>query len=97
MTAAAESVMLTATRKIPIGTMGGLKARGHPVGASGVYQIVECVEQLRGEAGANQVPDAHVAMAQSLGGVAAAGELYRAILNGIEAHIRYRMTERMMG
>jgi acetyl-CoA C-acetyltransferase len=51
--------------------MGGLKARGHPVGASGVYQIVECMEQLRGEAGANQVPDARVAMAQSLGGVAA--------------------------
>jgi acetyl-CoA C-acetyltransferase len=57
--------------RIPISTMGGLKARGHPVGASGVYQIVECVEQLRGEAGANQVPDARVAMAQSLGGVAA--------------------------
>ncbi len=56
---------------IPISTMGGLKARGHPVGASGVYQIVECVEQLRGEVGANQAPNAHVAMAQSLGGVAA--------------------------
>lgn len=57
--------------KIPISTMGGLKARGHPVGASGVYQMVECVEQLRGEAGKNQVPGARVAMAQSLGGVAA--------------------------
>lgn len=58
--------------RIPISTMGGLKARGHPVGASGVYQIVECVEQLRSEAGANQVTDAHVAMAQSLGGAGAA-------------------------
>jgi acetyl-CoA C-acetyltransferase len=57
--------------EIPVSTMGGLKARGHPVGASGVYQMVECVEQLRGEAGANQVPAARVAMAQSLGGVAA--------------------------
>jgi acetyl-CoA C-acetyltransferase len=57
--------------RVPISTMGGLKARGHPVGASGMYQIVELTMQLRGEAGANQVPDAHVGMAQSLGGVAA--------------------------
>lgn len=57
--------------KLPISTMGGLKARGHPVGATGVYQAVEAVTQLRGEAGKNQVPDAHVAMTQSLGGVAA--------------------------
>ncbi len=53
---------------IPICTMGGLKARGHPVGATGVYQIVECVEQLRGEAGKNQVKDAEIAMAQNFGG-----------------------------
>ncbi len=57
--------------KLPISTMGGLKARGHPVGATGVYQAVEAVTQLRGEAGKNQVPDAHIAMTQSLGGVAA--------------------------
>lgn len=57
--------------KVPLSTMGGLKARGHPVGATGVYQAVEAVMQLRGEAGKNQVPDAHVAMTQSLGGVAA--------------------------
>ncbi len=56
---------------LPISTMGGLKARGHPIGASGVYQIVEAVQQLRGEAGANQVPNARFAMTQSLGGVAA--------------------------
>ncbi len=57
--------------KLPISTMGGLKARGHPIGASGVYQVVEAVQQLRGEAGKNQVPNARVAMTQSLGGVAA--------------------------
>jgi acetyl-CoA C-acetyltransferase len=57
--------------KVPISTMGGLKARGHPVGATGVYQAVEVVQQLRGEAGKNQVPNAHLGMAQSLGGVAA--------------------------
>lgn len=57
--------------KLPISTMGGLKARGHPIGATGVYQVVEATQQLRGEAGENQVPKAHVAMTQSLGGVAA--------------------------
>ena len=35
--------------------MGGLKGRGHPVGATGVYQIVKAVQQLRGQAGANQL------------------------------------------
>lgn len=53
--------------RIPISTMGGLKARGHPIGATGVYQIVELVTQLRGEAGANQV-QCHLGMAQSIGG-----------------------------
>ncbi len=55
--------------RLPISTMGGLKARGHPIGATGVYQVVEAATQLRGEAGENQVENAHVAMAQSLGGV----------------------------
>jgi acetyl-CoA C-acetyltransferase len=54
--------------RIPICTMGGLKARGHPVGATGVYQLVEAVQQLRGEAGANQIPDARLAMTQNIGG-----------------------------
>ena len=53
--------------QIPISTMGGLKARGHPIGATGVYQIAELVMQLRGEAGVNQI-DARLGMAQSLGG-----------------------------
>jgi acetyl-CoA C-acetyltransferase len=48
--------------------MGGLKARGHPVGATGIYQIAEVVEQLRGQAGANQVRDARLGMAQGIGG-----------------------------
>jgi acetyl-CoA C-acetyltransferase len=53
---------------IPITTMGGLKARGHPVGATGVYQVVDVVEQLRGLAGENQVKDARLGMAQNIGG-----------------------------
>ncbi len=58
---------ITLEGRIPISTMGGLKGRGHPIGASGVYQIVELVQQLRGEAGANQV-DCRLGMAQSVGG-----------------------------
>jgi acetyl-CoA C-acetyltransferase len=54
--------------KIPICTRGGLKARGHPVGATGVYQIVEVVQQLRGEAGGTQVDGARIGMAQNIGG-----------------------------
>ncbi|MFO7634219.1 MAG: thiolase domain-containing protein [Caldilinea sp.] len=54
--------------RLPISTMGGLKSRGHPVGATGVYQIVECVQQLAGAAGANQVVNARLAIAQNIGG-----------------------------
>ena len=56
------------TGLLPISTFGGLKARGHPVGASGAYQIVEAVLQLRGEAGLNQVRPARHALTQSIGG-----------------------------
>jgi acetyl-CoA C-acetyltransferase len=56
------------TGRIPITTLGGLKARGHPVGATGVYQVVEVVQQLRHEAGPNQIDGARVGMAQSIGG-----------------------------
>jgi acetyl-CoA C-acetyltransferase len=54
--------------QLPISTMGGLKSRGHPVGATGVYQIVELVQQLSGQAGANQVRNARLGMAQNIGG-----------------------------
>jgi len=56
------------TGRIPITTMGGLKARGHPVGATGMYQLVEAALQLRGEAGVNQVPNATLGMTQNIGG-----------------------------
>ena len=59
---------ITLEGRLPITTMGGLKARGHPVGATGMYQIVETVLQLRGQAGANQVRDARLGMAQNIGG-----------------------------
>ena len=54
--------------KIPVCTRGGLKARGHPVGATGMYQIVEVTQQLRGECGATQVESAMIGMAQNIGG-----------------------------
>ena len=54
--------------RIPVCTRGGLKARGHPVGATGVYQIVEVAQQLRGECGETQVDGAKIGMAQNIGG-----------------------------
>ncbi len=54
--------------RIPITTRGGLKARGHPVGATGMYQIIEVVEQLRGQCGVTQVEGAITGMAQNIGG-----------------------------
>lgn len=59
---------ITPTGRIPIATRGGLKARGHPVGATGMYQIVEVVQQLRGEAYGTQVAGAQIGMSQNIGG-----------------------------
>lgn len=56
---------------IPCVTRGGLKARGHPVGATGIYQVVEIVQQLRGECGQTQVDGAKTGMAQNIGGAGA--------------------------
>ena len=55
---------------IPCATMGGMKARGFPGGAAGVYQAVEAAIQLRGQAEANQIKDAKFGLIQSLGGPA---------------------------
>lgn len=54
--------------RLPVNTSGGLKSKGHPVGATGVAQIHELVTQLRGEAGARQVKGARRGMAQNMGG-----------------------------
>ena len=55
--------------KIAINTSGGLKARGHPVGATGVAQIAEIVDQMRGRADKRQVPNARYGLAQNTGGI----------------------------
>jgi acetyl-CoA C-acetyltransferase len=54
--------------KIPVNTSGGLKSKGHPVGATGAAQIIEVVEQLRGTAGDRQVQNARLGLAQNMGG-----------------------------
>ena len=66
----AEDGEISKTGKIPCATMGGMKARGFAGGASGVYQAVDAVTQLRGEGEANQIPNAKTALIQSLGGPA---------------------------
>jgi acetyl-CoA C-acetyltransferase len=54
--------------RIPAATMGGLKARGYPGGATGVYQAVEAVLQLQDRAGKNQIRRASCGLIQSVGG-----------------------------
>jgi acetyl-CoA C-acetyltransferase len=54
--------------KIPVNSSGGLKAKGHPVGATGVAQVIEIVKQLRGEAGQRQLKKARIGMTQNMGG-----------------------------
>ncbi|MCK6553204.1 Nonspecific lipid-transfer protein [Candidatus Binatia bacterium] len=62
-----------ATARVKVSTSGGLLAKGHPLGATGVAQAVEAVEQLRGESGARQVPNARVALTHCQGFGGAAG------------------------
>ncbi len=56
--------------KIPVNTFGGLKARGNPIGATGLYQLAEITIQLQGKAGDHQVEDAEYGVAQNMGGMA---------------------------
>ncbi len=65
---ALEAGRTSLSGELPINPSGGLKARGHPVGATGLAQVAEIVWQLRGEAGARQVDGAKVGLAQNIGG-----------------------------
>ena len=76
-----ESGMTRLGGKIPINTSGGLKSKGHPVGATGVAQIVELTSQLRGAAGKRQVQNARIGLAQNMGG--SGGSTLVHILEGI--------------
>ena len=62
---------ITLDGRLPLSTMGGLKARGHPVGATGLYQIAEAYQQLTDTAGVNQVKNCRIGMTQSIGGTGA--------------------------
>ncbi len=66
----AKEGRLTLKGDLPIATFGGLKARGHPIGATALYQTCEIVLQLTGRAGKNQVKNAKLALLQSVGGAA---------------------------
>jgi acetyl-CoA C-acetyltransferase len=65
---AIEDGMTQLDGAIPVNPSGGLKARGHPLGATGIAQAAELVWQLRGEAGKRQVEGAEVGMAHNIGG-----------------------------
>jgi acetyl-CoA C-acetyltransferase len=65
---ATQSGMTALGGKKPVNVSGGLKSKGHPVGATGVAQVVEVVHQLRGEAGARQVKNAKIGLTQNMGG-----------------------------
>jgi acetyl-CoA C-acetyltransferase len=65
---AAEKGWTSLGGKMPVNPSGGLKAKGHPIGATGAAQIAEITTQLRGEAGPRQVEGAHIGLAHTLGG-----------------------------
>jgi acetyl-CoA C-acetyltransferase len=67
----AQNGAISLTGEMPITTLGGLKARGFPGGATGAYQAAEAALQLRGQAGGAQIAGAKTALVQSLGGPAA--------------------------
>ncbi len=62
--------------RIPVNTSGGLKSKGHPVGATGIAQAIEIFEQLRGEAGERQVEGARVGLTQNMGGSGASSVVH---------------------
>ncbi len=62
--------------RIPVNTSGGLKSKGHPVGATGIAQAIEVFEQLRGEAGARQVEGARIGLTQNMGGSGASSVVH---------------------
>jgi acetyl-CoA C-acetyltransferase len=78
---AIDNKITTRDGEIPINTSGGLKAKGHPVGATGVAQIVEIVLQLRGDAQKRQIKDAEIGLAHNVGGSGATCTIH--ILEGM--------------
>jgi len=73
---AVEQGLTAIDGKIPVNPSGGLKSKGHPVGASGVAQAVEVVKQLRGDCCDRQVPDSRIGMTQNMGGSGASSVVH---------------------
>jgi acetyl-CoA C-acetyltransferase len=73
---AARSGFTALGGRVPVNTSGGLKSKGHPVGATGIAQAIEICEQLRGEAGKRQVPDAKTGLCQNMGGSGASSVVH---------------------
>ena len=61
---------------IPVNVSGGLKSKGHPVGATGIAQAITIVEQLRGKGGEVQVEGANIGLAQNMGGSGASSVIH---------------------
>jgi acetyl-CoA C-acetyltransferase len=78
---AIDENITTLNGSLPVNTSGGLKSKGHPVGATGVAQIVEITQQLRGEAEQRQIKDARIGLAHNVGGSGATCVVH--ILEGI--------------
>jgi acetyl-CoA C-acetyltransferase len=62
--------------RVPVNTSGGLKSKGHPVGATGIAQAIEICDQLRGDAGDRQVKDAKIGLCQNMGGSGASSVVH---------------------
>jgi len=62
--------------RIPVNTSGGLKSKGHPVGATGIAQAIEICEQLRDESGDRQVKGAKIGLTQNMGGSGASSVVH---------------------
>jgi acetyl-CoA C-acetyltransferase len=73
---AAQSGLTALGGRFPVNTSGGLKSKGHPVGATGIAQAIEIFEQLRGESGPRQVQNAHLGLTQNMGGSGASSVVH---------------------
>ena len=73
---ARKETTIGTAKKIVVNPSGGLKGCGHPVGATGIKQVVEITEQLRGRSGARQVPGVHVGLAHNVGGSGATATVH---------------------
>lgn len=73
---AARTGMTALGGRIPINTSGGLKSKGHPVGATGIAQAIEVFEQIRGDAGGRQVEGAEIGLTQNMGGSGASSVVH---------------------